>query len=129
MSMMQYSMFGRVDKTNPVADIPQELSACCHRFRNARIVQPVATAMRLQVGVLSKNAPHCAHGAQWRMMPNDLPPWHTVCQQTQRWWKAGVFETLVRDYERLTDTLVGLRYIAFAVPLTQRFVPTLSESS
>jgi transposase len=25
--------------------------------------------------------------AQWRMMPNDLPPWHTVYQQAQRWIK------------------------------------------
>lgn len=25
----------------------------------------------------------CA-GAPWRMMPNDLPPWFTVYQQTQR---------------------------------------------
>ena len=24
-------------------------------------------------------------GMQWRMMPNDLPPWYTVYQQTQRW--------------------------------------------
>jgi transposase len=22
---------------------------------------------------------------QWRMMPNDLPPWRAVYQQTQRW--------------------------------------------
>jgi len=34
---------------------------------------------------------------QWRMMPTDLPPWHTVYQQTQRWLKAGVFEDMVRD--------------------------------
>jgi transposase len=24
-------------------------------------------------------------GMQWRYMPNDLPPWYTVYQQTQRW--------------------------------------------
>src|SRR5215211_5542487 len=36
-------------------------------------------------------------GAQWRMMPNDLPPWYTVYQQTQRWLKAGVFEAIVHD--------------------------------
>lgn len=40
-------------------------------------------------------------GAQWRMMPNDLPPWHTVYQQTQRWLKAGVFETLANDLRML----------------------------
>ena len=40
-------------------------------------------------------------GMQWRMMPNDLSPWHTVYQQTQRWLKAGVFEHLVRDLHML----------------------------
>src|SRR5689334_12410666 len=36
-------------------------------------------------------------GAPWRLMPNDLPPWHTVYQQTQRWLRAGVFESIVHD--------------------------------
>jgi transposase len=40
-------------------------------------------------------------GMQWRMMPNDLPPWYTVYQQTQRWLKAGVFEDMVRDLRML----------------------------
>jgi len=40
-------------------------------------------------------------GAQWRMMPNDLPPWYTVYQQSQRWLKAGVFEDMVRDLRML----------------------------
>jgi transposase len=31
------------------------------------------------------------------MMPNDLPPWKIVYQQTQRWLKAGVFEAMVHD--------------------------------
>jgi transposase len=40
-------------------------------------------------------------GAPWRMLPNDLPPWHTVYQQTQRWIAAGVFAALVHDLRRL----------------------------
>ena len=36
-------------------------------------------------------------GAQWRLMPNDLPPWHTVYQQTRRWIGAGVFEHIAHD--------------------------------
>src|SRR5689334_22462375 len=40
-------------------------------------------------------------GAQWRMMPNDLPPWYAVYQQTQRWLKAQVFEAIVRDLRML----------------------------
>ena len=46
-------------------------------------------------------------GAPWRMMPNDLPPWHTVSQQTQRWLKAGVFETLVHDLRALVRDIEG----------------------
>ena len=49
-------------------------------------------------------------GAQWRMIPNDLPPWYTIYQQTQRWLKAGVFEALVQDLRML------LREIAERAP-------------
>ncbi len=40
-------------------------------------------------------------GAEWRLMPHDLPPWHTIYQQTQRWIRAGVFEAIVHDLRRL----------------------------
>ena len=33
-------------------------------------------------------------GAHWRMMPNDLPPWPVVYQQTRRWIGAG----MLRDH-------------------------------
>lgn len=46
-------------------------------------------------------------GTPWRMMPNDLPPWHTVYQQTQRWLKAGVFEALVHDLRVLLRLAEG----------------------
>src|SRR5438067_1096532 len=36
-------------------------------------------------------------GAQWRLLPHDLPPWYTVYQHTQRWLRAGVFEDIVHD--------------------------------
>jgi transposase len=49
-------------------------------------------------------------GAQWRMLPNDVPPWYTVYQQTQRWLNAGVFEALVHDLRAL------LREIAHRAP-------------
>jgi hypothetical protein len=35
------------------------------------------------------------------MMPNDLLPWETVYQQTQRWLKAGVFEVMAHDLRML----------------------------
>ncbi len=40
-------------------------------------------------------------GSPWRYLPNDLPPWHTVYQQTQRWIRAGVFDDLVADLRAL----------------------------
>jgi transposase len=45
-------------------------------------------------------------GAQWRMLPNDLPPWHTVYQQAQRWIAAGVFEEMVHDLRVLQSFLM-----------------------
>jgi transposase len=40
-------------------------------------------------------------GAEWRMLPHDLPPWPAVYQQTRRWLKAGVFEAMAQDLRRL----------------------------
>ncbi len=40
-------------------------------------------------------------GCQWRYMPNDLPPWEVVYQQTQRWMSARVFEAIVHDLREL----------------------------
>jgi transposase len=40
-------------------------------------------------------------GAHWRLLPPDLPPWYAVYQQAQRWFRAGVFATLVADLRRL----------------------------
>ena len=45
------------------------------------------------------------YGSQWRMMPNDLPPWYMVYQQTQRWLRSGVFEALVADLRMLLRTI------------------------
>ena len=46
-------------------------------------------------------------GIAWRMMPNDLPPWHTVHQQAQRWLRAGVFEDIAHDLRCLLRVAVG----------------------
>jgi transposase len=46
-------------------------------------------------------------GAPWRMLPNDLPPWEAVYQQTQRWLNAGVFETVVNDLRQLLRVAAG----------------------
>ena len=40
-------------------------------------------------------------GAPWRMLPNDFPPWEIVYQQTSRWLRAGVLESMVHDLRTL----------------------------
>jgi transposase len=46
-------------------------------------------------------------GAPWRMLPNDLPPWYTVYQQTQRWLAAGSFEAIVHDLRMMLRLAQG----------------------
>lgn len=46
-------------------------------------------------------------GISWRMIPNDLPPWEVVYQQTQRWLRAGVFEAMVHDLRVLLRLAQG----------------------
>jgi transposase len=36
-------------------------------------------------------------GCQWRMIPNDLPPWNAVYQQARRWMAAKVFEQIAHE--------------------------------
>jgi transposase len=40
-------------------------------------------------------------GLQWRLMPNDLPPWHVVYQQTRRWIAADAFTAIIADLREL----------------------------
>jgi hypothetical protein len=41
-----------------------------------------------------RNGGHLRLRAGASVMPNDLPPWHTVYQQARRWIAAGVFEDM-----------------------------------
>jgi transposase len=45
-------------------------------------------------------------GAQWRMMPYDLPRWAAVYQQVQRWIGGGVFEQIVHDLREILRLVV-----------------------
>ncbi len=67
-------------------------------------------------------------GAQWRMMPNDLPPWHTVYQQTQRWIRAGVFESMVHDLHVLMRVASGRAPQPSAAIFDARTVQSTAES-
>ena len=46
-------------------------------------------------------------GCPWRHLPGDFPPWAAVYQQTQRWIKAGVFETIAHDLRVLLRASPG----------------------
>ena len=67
-------------------------------------------------------------GAQWRYMPNDLPPWPTVYQQTQRWLRAGVFEDLVHDLRMLLREIVERHPQPSAAILDSRTLQSTPES-
>jgi transposase len=67
-------------------------------------------------------------GAEWRLMPHDLPPWYTVYQQTQRWLKAGVFEAIVHDLRRLLREIEERAPDPRAVVLDSRTLQSSPES-
>src|ERR671923_571160 len=67
-------------------------------------------------------------GAQWRMLPHDLPPWYAVYQQSQRWLKAAVFEAIVHDLRRLLREAAGRAPEPPAVILDGRTIQSTPES-
>ncbi len=67
-------------------------------------------------------------GNQWRFMPNDLPPWHAVYQQMQRWLQAGVFEMLVADVQELLRHFGGRKGQPTAVCIDSRTLQSTPES-
>ena len=67
-------------------------------------------------------------GSPWRLLPNDLPPWHTVYQQTQRWIAAGVFEAMVQDLRRLPREAQGRAPEPRAAILDSRTLQSSPES-
>jgi transposase len=67
-------------------------------------------------------------GAPWRMMPNDLPPWEAVYQQTQRWFKADVFEPIVHDLRLILRLAEGRNAQPSAAILDSRTLQSTPES-
>jgi len=67
-------------------------------------------------------------GCPWRMMPNDLPPWHAVQQQTQRWVRAGCFENMAEDLRLLLRLNAGRNDAPSAAILDSRTLQSTPES-
>lgn len=67
-------------------------------------------------------------GCGWRMLPNDLPPWAAVQQQTQRWIKAGCFEALAHDLREVLRIAAGREAQPTAVIVDSRTVQSTPTS-
>jgi transposase len=67
-------------------------------------------------------------GAPWRFMPNDLPPWTVIYQQSQRWIKARVFEQMVDDLRMVLRLAEGRKTKPSAAILDSRTIQSTPES-
>lgn len=67
-------------------------------------------------------------GSSWRMMPHDLPPWYVVYQQTQRWFKAKVFEAIAHDLRAVLRIAEGRQEQPTAAILDSRTLQSSVES-
>src|SRR4051812_18511398 len=61
------------------------------------------------------------------MMPHDLPPWEVVCQQSHRWLRAGVFES-VHDLRELLRVATGRNARPSAAVFDSRTLQSSPES-
>jgi transposase len=67
-------------------------------------------------------------GSPWRYLPNDLPPWEAVYQQTQRWLADGCFEDMVHDLRVILRVAAGRDPDPTAVILDSRTLQSTPES-
>lgn len=67
-------------------------------------------------------------GLQWRSMPHDFPPWHTVYQQTRRWIAAEAFTAIIVDLRELIGLGEGPAPAPSAMMLDSRTLQSKPES-
>jgi transposase len=67
-------------------------------------------------------------GSPWRYLPNDLPPWQAVYQQTQRWLAAECFEAMTDDLRALLRAAAGRNPQPTAVSLDGKTLRSTPES-
>lgn len=68
------------------------------------------------------------YGIAWRAMPNDLPPWSAVYQQTHRWLAAGCFEALAHDLRAVLRLASGRKEEPTAAIIDSRTLRSTPES-
>src|SRR5919206_177107 len=68
------------------------------------------------------------YGVAWRAMPHDLPPWHAVYDQAQRWLRAGCFESLTHDLRAVLRLAAGRKEEPSAAVLDSRTLRSTPES-
>ena len=68
------------------------------------------------------------YGVAWRAMPNDLPPWHAVYDQAQRWLRTGRFEMLAHDLRAVLRLAAGRTEEPSAAVLDSRTLRSTPES-
>ena len=56
-------------------------------------------------------------GCPWRILPNDLPPWWVVQQQTRRWIEAGRFEAMAHDLRVMLRVVLERQHLTPTVGL------------
>ena len=67
-------------------------------------------------------------GMPWRLIPHDLPPWYVVYQQTQRWIRAQVFESMVHGLREILRLREGRKAQPSAAILDSRTLQSTPES-
>jgi transposase len=92
--------------------LPQDAGQCEHSLRE------VSNGLRYIVKT----------GAPWRWMPNDLPPWPVVYQQTQCWLAAGCFEALIDDLCAVLRLAAGRKPEPSTVIIDSRTLRSTPES-
>ena len=68
------------------------------------------------------------YGIAWRAMPNNLPPWFTVYQQSRRWLAANCFEELAKDLRVVLRIAAGRPAEPTAAIIDSRTLHSTPES-
>jgi transposase len=67
-------------------------------------------------------------GTAWRMLPHDMPPWHTGYQQSHRWRKASVCDAMVQDLRAVLRLAQGRQAAPSAATFASRTLQSTPES-